>query len=140
MQKKGMLGIPFFYPGATAIAGLFLAEPPEIYISNRKKGAAAAAHAAAVMPRGPRQNRGFTVVIDKNLCRGCGRCIIHCPYQAITLNKNSINGWCASVDEAICTGCGNCTSVCPSNAADSPYRHQAFLEESLEELLEGKNG
>jgi NADPH-dependent glutamate synthase beta subunit-like oxidoreductase len=140
MQKKGVHGIPFFYPGATAIAGLFLSDPPEIYISNRKKGLAAAAHAAAVMPSGPRQSRGFTVVIDENLCRGCGRCLIHCPYQAVTLNKNVINGWCASVDEAICNGCGNCTSVCPSNAADSPYRHQAFLEKSLEEILEGKNG
>jgi len=140
VQKNGIPGTPFFYPGATAIAGLFLADPPEIYISSRKKGAAAASHAAAVMPSGPRQCRGFTVVVDETLCRGCGRCIIHCPSQALTLRKNALNGWCAFVDEAICSGCGNCISVCPSNAADSPYRNQAYLEKSLEEILERKNG
>jgi ferredoxin len=39
------------------------------------------------------------------------------------------------VDEALCKGCGNCISVCPSNAADSPYRDHAYLEQMLEEIL-----
>jgi ferredoxin len=39
------------------------------------------------------------------------------------------------VDDVLCKGCGNCISVCPSNAADSPYRDQIYLEETLEELL-----
>ncbi|HBN26907.1 MAG TPA: 4Fe-4S ferredoxin [Desulfobacteraceae bacterium] len=136
MQNEGTPGIPFFYPGSTSIAGLFLSDPPGVNISNRKKGAAAAVQAAAIMPLGPRQSKGFVVVVNKDLCRGCGRCIRVCPYQAITLSPNSIHGWCASVDEATCKGCGNCISVCPSNAADSPYRNQGFLEQSLEELLE----
>ncbi|MDD2390120.1 MAG: 4Fe-4S binding protein, partial [Desulfobacterales bacterium] len=137
-QKKGVPDIPFFYPGATSIPGLFLSDPPGVNVSKRKKGAAAAILAAAVMPRGPRQNKGFTVVIDKTLCRGCGRCLRACPYKAVSLNRNAIGGWCASVDEALCKGCGNCISVCPSNAADSPYRSQKMLEQTLQELL-GKN-
>jgi len=135
MQTEGTKGIPFFYPGMTSISGLFLADPPGINISNRKKGAAVAALAAAVMPRGPRHGKGYTVVIDEDLCRSCGRCIEVCLYQAITLKKNSTGVWYASVDEAFCKGCGNCISVCPSNAADSPYRNQAFLEQILEEIL-----
>ncbi len=135
MQKEGVNGIPFFYPGMTSISGLFLADPPGIHISNRKKGAAAAALAAAVMPRGPRQSKGYTVSVNENLCRNCGRCIDVCLYHAITLKKNTIGGWYASVDEAFCKGCGNCISVCPSNAADSPFRSQAFLERILEEIL-----
>jgi heterodisulfide reductase subunit A-like polyferredoxin len=135
MQKDGVNGIPFFYPGMTSISGLFLADPPGIHVSNRRKGAAAAVLAAAVMPRGPRQSKGYTVSVDEDLCRSCGRCIDVCLYQAITLKKNSIGGWYASVDEAFCKGCGNCISVCPSNAADSPYRSQAFLERILEEIL-----
>jgi NADPH-dependent glutamate synthase beta subunit-like oxidoreductase/NAD-dependent dihydropyrimidine dehydrogenase PreA subunit len=135
MQKEGVNGIPFFYPGMTSISGLFLADPPGISISNRQKGAAAAALAAAVMPRGPRQSKGYIVSVNEKLCRGCGRCINVCLYQAITLKKNSIGGWYASVDEAFCKGCGNCISVCPSNAADSPFRSQAFMEEILEEIL-----
>jgi heterodisulfide reductase subunit A-like polyferredoxin len=134
-QKQGVQGIPFAFPGATSIAGLFLASPPGIQVSERKKGAAAAVMAAAVMPRGPRQNKGYTVVVDDDRCRGCGRCIKVCPYQAISFERNTVGGWCASVDEALCKGCGNCISVCPSNAADSPYRDQAYLEHLLEEVL-----
>ncbi len=134
-QKNGIPGIPFHYPGATSIAGLFLANPPDIHVSERKSGSAAAVLAAAIMPRGPRQSKGYTVVIDESQCRGCGRCIQVCPYQAITFNRNPVEGWCALVDEALCKGCGNCISVCPSNAADSPYRDQAYLEQLLEEVL-----
>lgn len=134
-QKSDVLGIPYFLPGATSIPGLFLADPPRINVSKLKKGAAAAIQAAAIMPRGPRQSKGFTVVIDETICRGCGRCKNMCPYQAITLKPNDIQGWYASVDEALCKGCGNCISVCPSSAADSPYRNQGFLERIIEELL-----
>ena len=98
MQKHGVADIPFLYPGATPISGLFVANPTAIKVSERKKGAAAAVLAAAIMPRGPRQSKGYTVVIDENRCRGCGRCIQVCHYQAITLRKNSVGGWYAVVD------------------------------------------
>lgn len=135
MQDMDIPGIPFFYPGATAISGLFLAEPPGINVSNRKKGASAAAQAAAIMPREPRHSKGYIVVVDESLCRSCGRCIRVCPYQAVTLHKNAMDGWAAWVDETLCKGCGNCISVCPTNAADSPYRNQEFLEQTLEKIL-----
>lgn len=135
MQEREKPGIPFFYPGATSIAGLFLANPSGARVSERVKGAAAAMLAAAVMPRGPRYNKGYTVVVDEDRCRGCGRCIKICPYQAVRFRKNPAGAWIAAVDEALCKGCGNCISVCPSNAADSPYRNQEFLEEMIEEIL-----
>jgi heterodisulfide reductase subunit A-like polyferredoxin len=135
VQKKGVPGIPFFYPGSTFISGLFLADPPGVYVSNRKKGAAVAARAAAIMPRGPRQNKGYTAEVDEQLCRSCGRCIRVCPSQAVTLHPNGNGGWAAWVDEALCKGCGNCISVCPTNAADSPFRNQAFLEQMIEDIL-----
>ena len=135
IQEMGVPGIPFFYPGSTAISGLFLAEPLGINVSNRKKGAAAAAQAAAIMPREPRHNKGYTVLVDESLCRSCGRCIRVCPYQAVTLHRNAIDGWAAWVDETLCKGCGNCISVCPTNAVDSPYRNQEFLEQTLEKIL-----
>ena len=135
MQKMGVLGVPYVLPGATSISGLFLASPPGIQVSEKRKGSAAAVMAAAIMPRGPRQNKGYTVVVDENRCRGCGRCIKVCPYQAITLQRNDVEAWSARVDETLCKGCGNCISVCPSNAADSPYRNQVYLEQLLEEVL-----
>jgi heterodisulfide reductase subunit A-like polyferredoxin len=135
MQKSGVSRIPFAYPGSTSIAGLFKAYSSGIPVSQRRAGAAAAALAAAIMPRGPRQSKGFTVVVDEDRCRGCGRCTRICPYQAVTLHKNGVGGWYAKVDEALCKGCGNCISVCPSNAADSPYRNQEYLEELLRAVL-----
>jgi len=135
MQKAGTTGIPFFYPGMTSVSGLFMADPPGIQVSNRQKGHAAAALAAAIMPRGPRQHKGFTVIVNAEQCRGCGRCVEQCPYRAITMQNNEIGGWYAVVDETLCKGCGNCISLCPSNAAESPYRDQIFLEKTLEEIL-----
>jgi len=135
LQKSGISGIPFSSPGATSIAGLFTACSSGIPVSQRRAGAAAAALAAAIMPRGPRQSKGFTVVVDADRCRGCGRCTRVCPYQAVTLHPNGVGGWVGKVDEALCKGCGNCISVCPSNAADSPYRNQGYLEELLGAVL-----
>lgn len=138
LQERGTPGVPFIYPGATPISGLFLANPPHVRVSERQKGAAAAVLATAVMPRGPRQSKGYTVVVDESRCRGCGRCIRACPYQAISLRRNGVGGWHARVDEALCKGCGNCISLCPCNAADSPYRDQSYLEQLLEEVLVSK--
>ena len=134
-QKRGEVGIPYYSPGATSIPGLFLANPTGIAVSERVKGAAAAILAASVMPRGPRQNKGYTVVVDNAKCRGCGRCFSVCPYQAVDFKKNDVGGRYAVVDEALCKGCGNCIAVCPADAADSPYRDRLFLEHMIEELL-----
>ncbi|MFH1155669.1 MAG: FAD-dependent oxidoreductase [Pseudomonadota bacterium] len=135
LQEADKTGIPYVLPGMTSISGLFISNPPGISVSARQKGSAAAMHAATIMPREPRQSKGYTVAVETNLCRGCGRCIEVCTYQAVTLNQNAMGGWSASVDESLCKGCGNCISVCPTNAVDSPYRSQAFLERSLEEIL-----
>ena len=135
MQVKNLTGVPFYYPGMTSISGLFLSDPDYISIFGWKKGDAAAILAAAAMPQGPRQAKGYTVEINKDLCRGCGRCIKVCMYRAVTLQENRVGGHHARVDEGFCKGCGNCISVCPANAADSPYRNQLFLEKSLEAIL-----
>ncbi|MGE4559678.1 MAG: FAD-dependent oxidoreductase [Desulfobulbus sp.] len=135
VQKHGVTGVPFAYPCATSVPGLYLAEPPDINVSKLKKGAAAAVMVAAAMPRGPRQSKGFTAAIDEKKCRGCGRCANVCLYHAVTLQPNEVGGWHAHIDEALCKGCGNCLSVCPTGAADSPYRNRAYLEQALEELL-----
>ena len=135
MQTRGTKGVPFFVPGSTSIPGLLLASPPGINLSERIKGTAAAMLAASVMPRGPRQNKGYTVSINEELCRGCGRCVSTCPYRAVSFHANSLGLGYAVVDEALCKGCGNCISICPSGAADSPFRDQFFLEQIIEEIL-----
>lgn len=135
MQRRGLVGIPFHAAGSTSVPGIFVAGPAGISVSERVKGAAAAISAASVMPRGPRKNKGYTVVVDESLCRGCGRCMQVCPYQAVSFRKNHIGGWSAVVDEALCKGCGNCITHCPSSAVDSPYRNRQVLEQMIKEIL-----
>ncbi len=135
MQKADVTGVPFLFPGSTSVKGLFVAGQSGVRVSERKKGAAAAMMALSIMPKGPRSSKGYTVVIDKMRCRGCGRCILHCPYQAVVFKRNDVGGWAAEADEALCKGCGNCISVCPTGAADSPYRNQSSLEQMIEEVL-----
>jgi NADPH-dependent glutamate synthase beta subunit-like oxidoreductase/NAD-dependent dihydropyrimidine dehydrogenase PreA subunit len=135
MQRREVSGIPFFTPGATSVPGLFLANPPGVHVSERIKGTAAAIQAASVMPRSPRQNKGYTVAVDELLCRGCGRCVQICPYHAVSFAANTLGGWHAVVDEALCKGCGNCIAVCPSSAVDCPYRDRLYLEQMIDEML-----
>lgn len=135
IQISGKAGVPFLFPGSTSVSGLFLSDPSGVQIAKSTKGAAAAALAAAAVPRGPRQTRGFSAVVRKEVCRSCGRCLQACPYHAIELQPNDVGGHYAEVDATLCKGCGNCISVCPSDAADSPFRDQHYLEQTIEELL-----
>jgi ferredoxin len=129
-----MKGYPFLNPGATSISGLFLADTsPE---SDIKKYSVSCCRnlAAAAIPGGQGStgisftiNGSLTVVADVLPVAPIRRYPLSLVYRA----------YVAVVDSMLCKGCGNCISVCPSNAADSPFRDQAYLEQTLEELLLG---
>ena len=51
-------------------------------------------------------------VIDPTKCIGCGKCIEHCRFNAIRMNKDGK----AQAHEYACEGCGVCQYVCPQNA------------------------
>lgn len=61
------------------------------------------------------------VVINKDVCTGCKRCItaIGCPAISFNLSvvgPRSRDRGQAVIDTALCTGCGLCTQVCPFHA------------------------
>lgn len=62
------------------------------------------------------------MIIDKNICVGCGRCHPFCPAGAIYFEDMK-----SIVDQDVCYECGNClrVAVCPVDAiAESPHVYE----------------
>ena len=51
------------------------------------------------------------VKIDKSVCRGCGKCAMHCPAKAITVVSGKAN-----VAQKKCIRCYCCQELCPFDA------------------------
>ncbi len=71
----------------------------------------------------------FLTIVDKDECKGCGKCHSLCPFDAIKLNSensetasdgsdcsNSLVHSVAKVDAKKCMGCGICVVNCKSEA------------------------
>ena len=54
---------------------------------------------------------GDKAAVDPNRCTGCGECLRHCRFSALTLEQ----GVCR-VNPYACEGCGVCDYVCPEQA------------------------
>lgn len=52
----------------------------------------------------------MALIIDQNLCSGCGSCVDECPFEALELAGDVVE-----VNET-CTLCGACVEVCPEEA------------------------
>ncbi len=53
------------------------------------------------------------IVIDDDLCEGCGKCVPKCTHAALKMV-----GDLAVVDNRFCVDCGICIDYCPSDAMD----------------------
>ncbi len=53
----------------------------------------------------------FSIMFDKEKCKGCTNCMKRCPTQAIRLKDGK-----ASIDTLICIHCGECVKICPYEA------------------------
>ena len=51
------------------------------------------------------------MVVNKDVCVGCGTCVEICPVSAIKM----VDG-VAQIDKDICISCGSCLGACPVNA------------------------
>lgn len=58
------------------------------------------------------------VVVDKELCKGCGLCIVACPAKVLGHSGN-VNGkgydYVTMVNPDACIGCASCGTVCPDS-------------------------
>ena len=60
-----------------------------------------------------------SIIIDRELCKGCGNCIEACPMQVIAMTKqfNKVGYFTASpIAAGKCTGCAICANMCPEVA------------------------
>lgn len=69
--------------------------------------------------------RGF-IRIKRDLCKGCGLCIIACPKQCIKISEGlNIKGYHPAEyteeeksEDRACTGCALCAIMCPDVAIE----------------------
>jgi len=63
----------------------------------------------------------FSIMFDKEKCKGCTNCMKRCPTQAIRLKESK-----AFIDGIKCIHCGECIKICPHEAysAQSVERHK----------------
>ena len=123
---------PKLKPVDTPTGGVFLAgcaEGPKDIKDSVTQASAAAGRAGILMAKGCVTVEAITSRVNLSKCTGCGLCTKVCPYNAITVNKETKK---AEVVEAACTGCGTCGAECPFGAIE--MRH--FTDEQINEQID----
>jgi heterodisulfide reductase subunit A-like polyferredoxin len=100
-------------------------------------GAALAAQVARASAEAFLKDHELSPRVDPERCRGCGRCVEICPFDAIHLRPNSRWTYTAEVLRYNCVGCGACVGRCPVTALDMPYFSNRLLDEIVSGVLEG---
>ncbi|OPY82685.1 MAG: Ferredoxin-2 [Smithella sp. PtaU1.Bin162] len=59
---------------------------------------------------------GLLPVINKELCKGCGKCVEACPVHALSRQKFTDRSFSINVDKESCLGCTICQRACTKNA------------------------
>ncbi len=123
---------PKLRPVDTPTGGVFLAgcaEGPKDIKDSVTQASAAAGRAGILMAKGSVTVEAITSMIDLDKCIGCGLCTKVCPYNAISVNKETKK---AEVVEAACAGCGTCGAECPFGAIE--MRH--FTDEQINKQID----
>ena len=80
---------------------------------------AASARAATILSQKTLEAEANIAVVDPLLCCACEACVRVCPYNAVEIVEEQINGKMiahAKVNEGLCQACGSCVGGCPNGA------------------------
>ncbi|OPZ61075.1 MAG: Ferredoxin-3 [Deltaproteobacteria bacterium ADurb.Bin510] len=73
----------------------------------------------------------FIIDVDSHQCTGCGKCLSHCPVQALTLtaaiDPHNAKARKIKIDEDNCLGCGVCVRHCARGALHLEPRPERVL-------------
>jgi ferredoxin len=67
----------------------------------------------------PVHTSNYLPELDTDACNGCGKCVIACPVEAMSLvsanDPKTPKRRAAKLDEELCLGCGVCVRACPTD-------------------------
>jgi NADPH-dependent glutamate synthase beta subunit-like oxidoreductase/NAD-dependent dihydropyrimidine dehydrogenase PreA subunit len=135
LKKFYRYNFAFFHtpqPGVYRVSSLTLSR-----LNAFEAGAALAAQVARAAADAFLKDHELSPRVDPERCRGCGRCVDICPFDAIHLRANDQGTYTAEVLRYNCVGCGGCVGRCPVTAMDMPYFSNRLLEEIVWDVLEG---
>jgi len=107
-----------------ATEGIFLAgmaHSPKSISESIAQAYGAAARALTIISKDKYMTEATIAQVNEDLCSGCGVCVTTCPYNAIEIRTEIIDGKERKVShvlEGVCKGCGSCTATCPSGAIE----------------------
>ena len=113
---------PKLRPLESVMAGIFLAgvcQGPKDIPDTVAQASGAAAKVIDLLASGEIELEPLKAVVDEDLCSGCRLCESVCPFLAIEVKSETVEGaerLRAEVVEAMCQGCGLCVSACPTKA------------------------
>jgi heterodisulfide reductase subunit A len=104
------------------------------------QGYAAASEAAIPLRQGLVKVEAITATVDPKICKGCGACVLVCPFDAIELKESEIKGLegkiVSVVNAALCKGCGLCAAACPNGA----IQQRGFTDTQLLSMVNALSG
>ncbi|MBE0522886.1 MAG: CoB--CoM heterodisulfide reductase iron-sulfur subunit A family protein [Methanosarcinales archaeon] len=109
-----------------ATDGVFLcgtAQAPKLVDEAVSQASAAASRATTILSRDYLETIGNVSVVDPELCIGCGRCTLVCPFNAPELKEIVVETEeiiyttkKSEINPTLCKGCGSCAAECPTGA------------------------
>jgi heterodisulfide reductase subunit A len=124
---------PKLRPLESSTAGIFLAgacQGPKDIPDTVAQASGAAAKIVDLLSSGEIELEPLKAFVDKDLCSGCRVCESVCPFLAIEMKPEVVDGeerLRAEVIEALCQGCGACCVACPTGAV----RAKHFTDEQV---------